>query len=318
MTELYLGIHNKETRTEAIIADREGNVLGRGFNSAEITDGREGLKLALIKSTDGAMKTVAMPPMAIVEFVSAHCATDVVEDKEEIITQIIKAQHLTVRHDAPATLHGATGGKEGIVVIADTGSVAYGEDSEGRRATTGGWGYLFGDEGSGFWIALQAVRRAAKAEDTLAGPTVLTEQLLSFFECKSLHELTLKVYADEITREKLASFAEQVHQVAGHGDKVAMQIIEGGARQLALLAVATAVRLIFDERVPVAVVGGIFRSKLTRVFFKAALSQSLPAAKVILPRFNPTIGALLLAYRQAGIELTERLLSNLEKGSYKE
>jgi N-acetylglucosamine kinase-like BadF-type ATPase len=318
MMELYLGIHNKKSRTEAIVADRDGNVLGWGFNQTEQSDGHEGLKRALIESIDGAMKTVAMPPMTIAEFVSAHCVTNEIEDEEEHISQIVKAQHFSVGDDAPAALHGATGGNEGVVVIAGTSSVAYGEDGKGRTAKTGGWGHLFGDEGSGFWIASQAVRRAAKAEDELAGPTVLTEQLLSFFGCESLRELTLKVYADEITRDRLAAFAEQVPHAAGHGDKVAMQIIEGGARQLALLVVATAGKLIFDERIPVTVVGGIFRGKLTRVFFKAALNQSLPAAKVILPRFNPTIGALLLAYRQAGIELTERLLSNLEKGSYKE
>ena len=323
---MFLGIDGGQSHTEAVVADAEGNILGHGIggasNHAEQSGGRERLHRAVLESVAGAMKNICgetLPLATGFQFASAHFAMTGADDyKEEVISQIVKAEHLSIGHDARAALHGATGGKEGIVIIAETGSAAYGEDSHGRKAKTGGWGHLFSDEGSGFWIALQAVRRAVKAEDTLAGPTVLTEMLLSFFGCESLHELTMKVYAGEITRNKLASFAEQVPQAAGHGDKVAMQIIEGGARQLALMAIATAGKLVFDERIPVAVVGTVFKGKLTRVFFKAALSQSLPAAKIILPRFNPAIGALLLAYRQTGIELTENLLSNLENSSRKE
>lgn len=318
MREFYLGIDSGQSCTEAVIADREGNILGRGFSvsSSGKENERDKLTRTILESIDGAMKTVEMPPMTIVQFAAAHCAVPGdVELKKEIISPLIKTTHFSVGQDAPSALYGATGGKEGIVVIADAGSVAYGENANGKNAKVGGWGHLFSDEGSCFWIGTQAVRRALKEEDGLAGPTVLTGKLLSFFACSNLNELILKVYSNEITRDALSSFTEQVHQAAAHGDKVAMQIIESGARQLALLAVVTATKLEFTERIPVAIVGEVFKGKLTRVFFKAALNESLPAAKLIAPRFSIAIGALMFAYRQTGIELTEGSLHHLEATS---
>lgn len=316
MKKLFLGIFGGQNHLETVVADGEGNILGRGFSSSndaiESHDKNTRLQSAVIDCVNDAMKAFEISADTV-QIESAHCAVAGNEAyNAEAIKAVLKAENFTLGNDAPAALHGATGGKEGVVVIADKGSVAYGENGSGQNAKIGGWGHLFGDEGSGYWMGVQAVRRALKAEEGLAGPTVLAENLSSFFNCGNLNELVLKVYSGAITQEALASFTEQIHHAAAHGDKVAMQIIEGGARQLALLAIVTANKLEFNERIPVAVTGSVFRGKLTKVFFKASLGQSLPIAKMIVPRFTPAIGALMFAYRQSGIEITEGLLHHLE------
>lgn len=319
MKKLFLGIYGGQNHLETVVADDEGNILGRGISSSndaiESHNKNARLQSSVIESVNDSMKALEMP-IDDIQIESAHCAVAGNEAyNAEAIKAVLNAKNFTLGNDAPAALHGATGGKEGVVVIADKGSIAYGENSRGQSAKVGGWGHLFGDEGSGYWMANQAVRRALKAEEGLAGPTVLTENILSFFGCENLNELILKVYSGVITQDALTSFTEQIHHAAAHGDKVAMQIIEGGARQLALLAIVTANKLEFSERIPVAVTGSVFRGKLTKVFFKASLGQSLPAAKMIVPRFTPTIGALMFAYRQSGMELTEGLLYHLEATS---
>ncbi len=318
--DFFLGIDSGLNHTEAIVADRYGKILGRGrggaSNHTKQSDGRESLRDAIIKSVGEALGVVAVGYVREFEFASAHCAvTGGDKSKVETIGEVLNARVLQVGQDIQASLYGAMGGKTGIVIIAGTGSVAYGEDEYGNAARTGGWGHLFSDEGSGFWMATQSVRRALKAQDGLADSTLLTEKLLEYFKCKNLHELTMKVYSEEITRDYLASFSREIYHVAMLGDKAAVQIVESSARLLSVLAVNTAAKLRFNERINVAMMGSVFGSKLTRMFFSEALKQSLPSAKTIEARFGASVGALLLAYRQANVELTEELLSNLEESS---
>ncbi len=86
-------------------------------------------------------------------------------DKESILAEILASDRTLVTDDAFIALAGATAGEPGLVVIAGTGSIAFGRNAAGRTARAGGWGYLFGDEGGGFWIARQAIRAALSFEE---------------------------------------------------------------------------------------------------------------------------------------------------------
>jgi len=316
----YLGVDGGQSHTEAIIADARGNILGRGqggpSNHAEQPGGRERLHRAIVDSVGTALRAASARSIADTEFAAAHCAmTGGADFKEEIIGSILNATHLEVGHDSPAALAGATAGGPGIVVIAGTGSVAYGESSGGKRLRVGGWGYLFGDEGGGFWVALQGIKRAMLGYDGFTEQTVLGDQALEHFRCADLHSLSMAVYRDEITRDRLATFAAIVHRAAQQGDNVARNILEEGGKFLAALARTVSNRLQLEpSELQVACVGGVFRGELMREAFRRSLDDQLPAAIIIPPRFDPAIGALLLAYRGAGTECTPALLENLEEG----
>jgi N-acetylglucosamine kinase-like BadF-type ATPase len=318
--ELYLGIDGGQSHTEAVISDGEGNLLGRGRGGpsghAEQPGGLERVRRAVTESVEGALRSAGLGSIKETEFAFAHCAmTGDGDFKEEPFRALLRALHLRVGHDAPAALAGATGGEAGVVVIAGTGSVAHGEKQNGESLRIGGWGYIFGDEGGGFWTALQGMRRAMLAEDGLAEPTALGPLALEHFNSPDLMSLAMGVYGDRISRDLFASFAEKVHTAAAGGDRAAREVIREGAGYLAALSSAVARRLDLSEReTRVACVGGVFRSDLVREEFARALGEQHPSARIIPVRFDPAIGALLLAYREAGRERTESLLTNLERG----
>lgn len=314
----FLGIDGGQSHTEAVVADARGHIRGRGrsgpSNHAEQPGGRQRLARAVgesVRAALGEAKIAADP--AEVEFEAAHCAmTGGADFKEEVIRSIVRARRLVVGHDAPAALAGATGAEPGIVVIAGTGSVVYGEDGRGRAVRSGGWGYLLGDEGSGYWIALEGLRRALHAEDGLDELTSLGGRALCHFNAGDFRELAAAIYAGRIDRDRLASFAVEVETAARQGDSVAQRIMSDAVSWLVRLVVACSRRL-QCETCKVACVGGVFRGEMVRDLFAHELRAQLPAAHLIAPRFDPAVGALLLAYRAAGCGPTAEILSNLER-----
>lgn len=320
--KIFLGVDGGQSHTEAVIADENGNVLGRGIggasNHAEHPGGRERLRNAVLASVGEALKNAGLPSPEETVFAAAHFGmTGGADFKREIIGGIVKAGHLRVGHDAPTALFGATAGEPGIVVIAGTGSVVYGENERGESAQIGGLGYLFSDEGSGFWLAAQIVRLAIKEQDGLIEPAGLQELVLDFFERQKIREVTNDFYFAKISRDKLASFAQAAHDAALQGNNIISEQIKGGARVLVESAVSAARRLKFEKSFPVAGVGGMFRGALMKKYFTESLNESSAAAVYAEPHFSPPIGALLLAYKQAKIEINDKLLTNLEKSQIK-
>jgi N-acetylglucosamine kinase-like BadF-type ATPase len=317
-TEIYLGVDGGQSHTEAVIADENGNILGRGFggasNHAEIPGGRERLRNAVIDSVGAALKISNSNFQISDLFASAHFGmTGGAEYKEEIIGEIIKATYFKVGHDAPTALFGATAGKPGIVVIAGTGSVVYGENGAGETARAGGLGYLFSDEGSGFGLAARTIRLAIKEYDGIIEKDGLLEIVLNFFERDEIRRITDDFYNGKISRDEIAKLARYAHDAARNGNETLQREIGAGVEILAQSVKSVAEKLNFRGKFPVVGVGGMFNGTLFKKMFVDALKTRIPKAVYGNPRFGPAVGALLLAYRQANIEITEDLLKHLEK-----
>ena len=317
-SSLFLGIDGGQSHTEALIADEQGKILGRGFggasNHAEQPGGRARLRAAILTSVGEALNDAGLPPVDETVFRAAHCGmTGGADYKEEIIGALLKTEKLVVGHDAPTALCGATGGAPGIVVIAGTGAIVYGENEKGETARAGGLGYLFSDEGSGFWLAVQTIKLAVREQDGLLEPAGLKELVLDFFGYPEIGRLTSDYYNEKISRDHLASFAKAAQDAAAAGNELIAAQIKSGAQTLVENVRAAAGRLRFDREFTVSGVGGMFRGEPLRRFFRECLTREVPAAVFLEPRFNPAIGALLLAYRQGGIKLSENLFANLEK-----
>jgi N-acetylglucosamine kinase-like BadF-type ATPase len=316
-SKIFLGVDGGQSHTEAVVADEFGQILGFGLggasNHAEIPGGRERLRNAIIDSVSSALK---IPQSAIrnPQFKSAHFGmTGGADYKEEIIGEIINAEIFSVGHDAPTALASGTGGKPGIVVISGTGSAIYGENKEGKKARAGGLGYLFSDEGSGFWLATQTIRLGIKEQDGVIENAGLEKVVLDYFKVTKIRDLTTPFYNGKVSRDEIAAFARTVHDEAFKGNEVLREQIRFGASCLVENVASVAKRLQLIENVDVVGVGGMFEGELMRKFFVEILAEKLPNANFIKPRFKPAIGALLLAYRNAKIELSEQLLANLEK-----
>jgi N-acetylglucosamine kinase-like BadF-type ATPase len=316
-SKMFLGVDGGQSHTEAVVADDCGQILGFGLggasNHAEIPGGRERLRNAVIDSVAAALR-ITKDELRITKFVSAHFGmTGGADYKEEIIAEIIDAEILKIGHDAPTALASGTGGKPGIVVISGTGSATYGENEKDEKARAGGLGYLFSDEGSGFWLATQTIRLAIKEQDGVIENSGLQRLVLDYFKVEKIRDLTTPFYNGKVSREEIASFARTVHDAAMNGNEVLIEQIRYGANCLVENVASVANRLQFVDTFDVVGVGGMFQGELMGKFFSEILAEKIPNANFIKPRFKPAIGALLLAYRNAKIELSEQLLANLEK-----
>ncbi|MBS1794120.1 MAG: ATPase [Acidobacteria bacterium] len=320
--ELYLGIDGGQSHTEAVIADRHGRVLARGTggpsNHAEMPGGRERLRAAVTDSVGIALRAAGLASIDETVFAAAHCGmTGGAIYKEEIIALILRAERLTVGHDAPTALYGATAGRPGVIVIAGTGSVVFGRRETGETARAGGLGYLFSDEGSGFWLAAEAIRLAIKEQDGLLPAAGILEIVLEFFERRAIRELTDDFYNGRVSRDEIAALARRVHEAAAAGNETLRRRIADGAGALAEGVAAVAAKLGFDAEFPVSGVGGMFRAPLMNRYFESALAEIVPRARVLKPRFGAALGAVLFAYEQAGIEISGELLRNLDNTAIK-
>jgi N-acetylglucosamine kinase len=160
------------------------------------------------------------------------------DDKQAILAGMLRAEHLTVTTDAAIALSGATATGQGIAAIAGTGSVAFGRNAEGRTARTGGWGYVFGDEGSAFDIARQAVRAALRMEEGWGPPTSLRQALLDATGSRNANEVLHLSYTSEWPRSRVARLAPLADAAAAEGDAMATVILNRAAIEIALLVAA--------------------------------------------------------------------------------
>lgn len=205
--------------------------------------------------------------------------------------------------DASIALAGATAGEPGVVVIAGTGSLAYGVAAAGRKAKAGGWGYLLGDEGSGYYIGRLAISAALKAHDWRGPKSRLTELLLKHFALERVEAMYQLAYHRGLTRVEVAAVTRAVVQAALEGDIVSQLILDDAGNELAISAAAVRAQLGLKSTDPgiVATVGGVFeKSARVRETFVSRLAERCPGAKVIWPEFQPAVGAISLAMESKG------------------
>lgn len=225
-----------------------------------------------------------------------------IEEKGLIAREIVKANRYSMLHDASIALTGATGGA-GVVVIAGTGSIAFGRNAEGRTARAGGWGYAFGDEGGAFDIIRQALRAALRFEEGWGGATALHPALIEAAGAQSAIDLLHRFYTPEFPRARVARFAELVDEVARSGDAVAIDIVNGAAQSLATLASAVRGQLFpASESAVVSYTGGAFNS--ARLLERFRMLMELDGGNhVTAPMSRPVEGALIEAFRAAGLQI---------------
>jgi len=304
MPGFFLGVDGGQSSTTAVIGDEAGRIVGvgRGGPSNHVggPEGRAKFVGAIQSSVQAACGQAGLDAGSI-RFTSACLGlSGGPGDKELILREILASDRTLVTDDAQIALAGATAGEPGVVVIAGTGSIAFGRKAVGRTARAGGWGYLFGDEGGAFWIARQALRAALRWEEGWGVPTSLRARLLDFTGKRNINDLLHRCYTAEFPRPRVASFSIVVNQAAEIGDPAALEILQDAARELALLAVAVRGQLFeAGEATLVSYSGGVFGSRILLAGFRAWMASEV-GVRVTAPVYGPSIGALLEAYRTAG------------------
>ncbi len=302
MTRYVLGIDGGGTRTRAVILDETERVLGRGESGSSNYDdvGEATAQAHIAQAVEAARLAADLPPgpfdAAFLGLGGIVSPTD-----RRIIRRIAErlnlapADKIGVDHDIRIALAGGLRGRPGIVIIAGTGSSCYGRNAEGEAWQAGGWGPLIADEGSGYWLGVQAMKAAMRAFDGRGEPTTLLERVQQHLALADIHDIMHRLYAQGITRAEVAAMAPLVIEAARDNDPVAQAILHRGAEELTLCAqtVARKLRLTAPE---IALTGGLTNAGETflhPVF--EALRRQIPGCRPKLPELPPVLGAALLA-----------------------
>ncbi len=213
---------------------------------------------------------------------------------------VAPADRIGVHHDAFAALEGGLLGAPGALLVAGTGSIVFGRDGDGREATCGDWGPLFGDEGSGHWLGREALRAVAHAYDGRGGATVLTDVVRARLAIDSVDELLRRIHDADVDRAAIASLAPDVLRAVRDGDAVADGILGRGCQELARCVALIAERLFAGSQLPLVVTGGLTKDATYLAALQRRVREAAPSARFTEARLPPVLGAVRLALARAG------------------
>ena len=316
---IYLGVDGGGSKTRFALIEQSGRVLARHEEGPAYYPqiGLEGLRTVLARGIEATLKlggvassklTFAFIGLPAYGEDRAQLAT-----LDAVATPTLAPDRHRCDNDMVCGWAGALAGEDGISVVAGTGSIAYGE-YEGRRARAGGWGELFGDEGSAYWIAREGLRLFSRMSDgrTPRGP--LHAAMRRHFGLETDLDLCAAIYGKSIMqRSQFAQLSKVIAAAAASGDLQARELFDLAARELAEIIDATRQRLQVpqDTRLAVSYSGGMF--KLQDLLLKpfSALLEGGARYRLAPPRLPPDIGAALYAARLSGVPLEARAIAAL-------
>ncbi|RKU19901.1 ATPase [Candidatus Poribacteria bacterium] len=294
-----IGIDGGGTETVGILTTETGRCLAQvqsGPSNYHVVG--EAKTQAVLKNVVGELcETAGIPLTSSIHFCLGMAGLGRVEDKKvigRICDELGISENRILTHDAHIALVGGTEKQYGVIVISGTGAIVYGINADNKEARASGWGYLLGDEGSGYDIAIKGLRAIARAADGRGRPTELTNRILNALELNEPSALIRWVHA--ASRDAIAQLAKVVFDAARTRDVPAEQIVDEAAAELVCAASSVIHQLAFDEMFDIVLSGGnlmhqpMFADKL-----RQALARIAPSASVHLPKHDPAYGAVLLA-----------------------
>ena len=301
---LFAGIDVGQSATKAALLDESGAILARASGGAgdELGLGATSTRLrdAVEAALAAAMRRAGLPASTRIE--SAVVGISGFEVRVRGREPRIAARHLRYTHDSEIALFGAHAGEPGIAAIAGTGSVVVARARDGSEVRVGGHGYLFGDDGSAFGIARDALRAALVDAD--ARRTVgLLAALERHFGCAAA-ECARRFYDGAIARSEIAAFAPTLLARAQSGDRGARMLVRAHASALAT-QIRTAARRARMRAPFVALLGGLGEHPRFSAALRGALRAALPGARLRPAIYDGALGAALLAFVQAGFAVPD-------------
>jgi N-acetylmuramic acid 6-phosphate etherase len=302
-SDLVLGIDGGGTNTICLLAKRDtGDVIGRGVSgpsniqSVGVTNGLN----ALNECINRAFQAANIPRAKVASICLGLAGVDRQEGLDVIHGWSAResvATNVLVSNDATLLLAAGTPEGWGLAVIAGTGSIAFVRTPLGEIGRCGGWGYLLGDEGSAYQIALSALRVACRSFDGVTAPTSLVDRFVRRMNLKEPPDLIPAVYRGPWDRAAIAGMAPMVLDAAAEGDTIAGEIVRNQARELAATAVqAVSVNRLPKVGLPVALAGGVLtKSEVYRSHFVARLGESGITPGSVQLVTDPAVGAVVLA-----------------------
>lgn len=293
----YMGIDGGGTKTTCVVGDNH-SILGvaTGAGSSIIRCGESQARTVLHDCIRQVCTSADIEPAQITRAcigIAGAGRPSVCETVLRILSEILPVK-IQVVGDITIALQAAFSNRPGVVVIAGTGSIAYGRNQRGHIARAGGWGFAISDEGSGHWIGRHAIGAALRRHDQ-GEDSALLEAISQAWGLKTLDDLVRA--ANAIPSPDFADLVPHVLASADAGDELSRRVLFAAGTELAILAKVVISRIFAEQpNVPVAMCGGVFRnSALVRQVFSDSLRSECRNAAISSTVVEPEKGALELA-----------------------
>jgi N-acetylglucosamine kinase-like BadF-type ATPase len=303
----YLGIDGGGTKTTCAVGDESQLLATATAGPSNIVrvgevQARESLQQAVRQACAAAGITPAQVVRTCVGG-SGAAHPELAEAVRRSLAEVLTSP-IDVVGDMQIALKAAFDAGPGVIVIAGTGSIAYGRGQQGTTLRAGGWGFAIGDEGSAHWIGRAAVSAVLRAADPRDGtPEPLQNSAFSTALCKVWGVTSLTDLARAANSVPPSDFAALFPAVAASQDDLAAQVLTHAGRELADVAAVVIPHLFAKGQapsVPVAMIGGVFRhAPLVRQVFYNELRALDPRVEVNPQVVEPVEGALRMARRGA-------------------
>ncbi len=306
--KFYLGVDGGGSKTTAVVYNSKGEFIckacGESINYYSV--GIENARKAMADII-GSMPQKEFDCAVIGMSALNGRATD--EETERFCRGVINSKKIIMDSDLYVALEAMDESGECAVVISGTGSMALHRNHEGIIRHAGGWGYILGDEGSGYSIGLSGIKAAIRSFEGCGEKSALIGECLDYFSTENIYDLIDLYYDKTVSRKVTAAFAKKVIGLAEKGDKAADNIVKKEAKLLS----ETVIALLKDTEkgIPVGLWGGIFQhNDYFCEIFKDYLKES-GFANVKLINFTPEVGAIFACFKEESAEIVDIIKDNI-------
>ncbi|TFJ94279.1 BadF/BadG/BcrA/BcrD ATPase family protein [Lentibacillus salicampi] len=318
--DYVMGIDGGGTKTKAVIADMSGSIIATSaagptnpntVSKDQLKQTLESLFLSLEVTSDVSLKHVK----SLFAGISGAGNETNRNDLKELMEPFMPGNtSIQIEADPVNALYSGTYGSPGVVQISGTGSITYGINRHLKHDRIGGWGYLFGDEGSGYDIGRQAIISALKSVDGRGPETMMLSMIYTHFAVSDAQSLIRKIYAASIPKNAISPIAEIVFEAYQQQDNQANAILQQAAKEMAV-SIESLYEKLFEpgEQINVVLCGGVFSEKdVLPAFIRQELTH-YPALNVTVPELSPVGGSIIGAYLIENKAVDNSVINNIIK-----
>ncbi len=317
--KVLLAIDGGGSRTRCVVIDQQGRVVGSAESgpSNHLQVNQNVVIQSLQEATARALAQNRLLPEQVVCVSAGMAGVDYdgtgAAEIEGVFRELGFTQSL-ITGDMVIAHAGALAGRPGVLALAGTGSCILGIGPGGERVKVGGWGPVYGDEGSAYRIGQTALRSAARAYDGRGPQTRLLTAMMSALKLSDFRKTMESVYGDKIEPRQVAALSRVAYEVAEAGDEVARAIFVQAGEELAEAVVTAIKKLNLQESKPlVSYQGSVFEAcSVVRERFTEVLKQTLSEVTITPPQFEPVVGAVLIGCESSGWKLDEGAVEALQ------
>lgn len=303
MPNYYLAVDGGGTKTEVLCADEHGAVIGRGYSGAtslgSTTVGAASFNLR--EAVRQATETLVQGEYSVKHLVMGLAGMDTQREQDlagplfQNVLADYQIEKFSLINDSWIALANGSDKPDALVLIAGTGSICIGKNTQGTQVKVGGMDYLLSDQGSGYEIGRKVLRASVKSFDGRIKSSLLEELVCKHFSISSIGELKEQVYNPVLNKIQVAELAPLCSHACEMGDEAALNIMSHEVDELVNMAETVIRKLNFTTSFDFVLSGSVAKITFIDQKLTERLRQTFPQINIIIPQQSPVFGALKLA-----------------------